>query len=111
MSEYENIRRAHNESVQDYYIRFTNIYNAIPANIKPPPDLELIKFPDGFDTDMSYQLRERKPPTLEQIQSDAVSVEANLLTKRARMRNERRVTIKEEPSTSDVKIDTLAKIL
>jgi len=60
---------------------------------------------------MSYQLRERNPPTLEQMQSDAVSVEANLLGKRARMRNERRVTIKEEPSTSNVKIDTLAKSL
>lgn len=45
------------------------------------------------------------------MQKDAVGVEANLLAKRARMRNERRVTIKEEPSTSDVKIDTLAKSL
>jgi len=111
LSEYENIRRDPNESVQDYCTRFNSIYNAIPANIKPPPDLELIKFPDGFDADMSYQLRERNPPTLEQIQSDAISVESNLLAKRARMRNERRVTIKEEPSTLDVKIDTLAKSL
>lgn len=109
--EYENISRAPNESVQDYCTRFNSIYNAIPANIEPPPDLALIKFPYRFDTDMSYQLRERNPPTLEQMQSDAISVEANLLAKRARMRNERRVTIKEEPSTSDVKIDTLAKSL
>ena len=41
----------------------------------------------------------------------AVSVEANLLAKRARMRNEIRVTIKEERSTSDSKIDSLAKAL
>jgi len=65
LSEYENIKRAPNESVQDYCTRFNNIYNAIPANIKPPLDLALIKFPDGFDTDMSYQLREINPPTLE----------------------------------------------
>ena len=65
LSEYENIRRAPNESVKDYCTRFNNICNAIPTNIKPPPDLALIKFPDGFDTDMSYQLRERNPPTLE----------------------------------------------
>jgi len=57
LSEYENIRRAPNESIQDYCTRFNSIYNAIPANIKPTPDLALIKFPDGFDTDMSYQLR------------------------------------------------------
>jgi hypothetical protein len=47
------------ESVQDYCTRFNNIYNAIPTNIKPPQGLALIKFPDGFDVDMSYQLRER----------------------------------------------------
>ena len=43
------------------------------------------------------------------MQSNAVSAEANLLAKRARMRNERRVTIKEDPSTSDIKIDSLEK--
>ena len=63
-------------------------------NIRPPPDLALIKFHYGFDADMSYQLRERNPACLEQMQSGAVSVEANLLAKRARMRNERRVTIR-----------------
>ena len=57
LSEYDNIRRTINESVQDYCTRFNSIYNVTPTNIKPPPDLALIKFPDGFDTDMSYQLR------------------------------------------------------
>jgi len=107
--EYENIRRAPNESVEDYCTRFNNIYNAIPTNIKPPLNLALIKFPDGFDTDMSYQLRERNPKTLEQMQSNVVSVEENLLTKKARMRNEKRVTIKDKPSISYGKIDSLAK--
>lgn len=54
LSEYDSIRRASNESVQDYCTRFNNIYNPIPANIKPPPNLALIKFTDGFDVDMSY---------------------------------------------------------
>jgi len=58
---------------------------------------------------MSYQLRERNPQTLEQMQSIAVSVDANLLAKKARMRNEKRVVIKEETSTSDGKIDNLEK--
>ena len=109
LSEYENIRRAQNESVKDYFTRFNSIYNAIPANIKPPPDLALINFSDGFNTDMSYQLRERNPETLGQMKSNVVSVETNLLAKRDRMRNEKRVTIKEEPSTSEGKIDSLAK--
>lgn len=111
LSEYDNIRRAPNEPVQDYCTRFNNIYNAIPANIKPPPDLALIKFPDGFDADMSYQLRERNPETLEQKKRNAVSVEGNLLAKKARMRNEKKVVFKEEVSTSDGKVDVLAKSL
>jgi hypothetical protein len=56
--EYERIKRNQGESVQDFCTRFNNIYNAIPTNIKPPRGLDLIKFPDGFDVDMSYQLRE-----------------------------------------------------
>jgi hypothetical protein len=113
LSEYENIKRSQGESVQDYCTRFNNLYNAIPADIKPPPGLVLIKFSDGFDADMSYQLRERDAATLEDMQKCGISVEANLLARRARQRNERRVTIREEPSTSnnDYKMDTVVKSL
>ena len=83
LSEYKNIRRNQGETVQDYCTRFNNLYNAIPVNIKPPQGLALIKFPDGFDTDMSYQLRERNSTTLEDMQKSEISVEANLLEKRA----------------------------
>jgi hypothetical protein len=62
--------------------------------------LALIKFSDGFDVDMSYQLGERNSTTLEDIQKNVVSVEENILARRPRQRTERRVTIKEEPSTS-----------
>jgi hypothetical protein len=62
---------------------------------------------------MSYQLRERNSTTLEDMQKSAISVEANLLVKRARQRIERRVAIKEEPSTStsDSKLDYLARAM
>jgi hypothetical protein len=111
LSEYKNIRRNQGETVQDYCTRFNNLYNAIPVEIKPPQGLALIKFLDGFDADMSYQLRERNSTTLEDMQKSAISVEANLLAKRARQRSERRVKIKEEPSmsTSDSKLDSLAR--
>lgn len=52
--EYENIKRNVGESVQDYCVRFNAMYNAIPANIKPPEGLALLKFLDGFDVDMAY---------------------------------------------------------
>ena len=58
---------------------------------------------------MAFQLRERNPPTLKDMQSVAVSVEANLLAKRARVRNERRGSTKDEPSPSDINIDSLEK--
>ena len=42
-----------------------------------------------------------------------VSVEANMLAKRARQRTKRKVTIKDEPSTStaDAKIDSLVRTM
>ena len=60
----------------------------------------MIKFLDGFDPNMAYQLRERDLGTLEDMQKIAVSVEANLLSKRARTKAEKKVTVKEEVSTS-----------
>jgi hypothetical protein len=111
--EYEIIKRGLGEIVQDYCTRFNNIYNAIATKIKPPQGLALIKILDGFDADMSYQLRERNPATLDKMQRDSLSVEANLLAKRSRQRTERIVTIKEEPSTSsaDAKIESLVRTM
>jgi len=81
LSEYDTIRKGPQEIVLDYCARFNNVYNAIPQNLRPPPDLALIKFPDGFDSDMAYQLRERAPPILADMQNIAVSVEENLIAK------------------------------
>ena len=101
LSEYENIKRNFGESVQDYCVRFNTVYNEFPADIKPPMGLAFIKFPDGFDLDMVHQLREGDPATLEDMQKIAISIEANILAKRAREKAEKKVTIKEEASSSD----------
>jgi len=45
---------------------------------------------------MAYQLMEGAPRDLEEMQSIAVSVEANLISKRAQARAERRTPFKEE---------------
>lgn len=95
--------------MQDYCTRFNSVYNAIPQNLRPPPSLALIKFPDGFDSDMAFQLRERNPPTLEDMQSIVVNVEANLISKRARARSERRIPLKEESSPFEQKLDAIIK--
>lgn len=112
--EYNNLKRNPGESVQDYIIIFNLVYNAIPDDLKPSRKSALLKFLDGFDLEMAYSLRDRDPPTLEEMQKIAVSVEANLNDKRARMKAEKKVTIKEEvPSTSQVirKMEEVSKAL
>jgi len=109
LSEDENLKRGAQETVQDYCTRLNNFHNAIPQNLIPPLDLELIKFPDGFDYDMAYQLRERALWTLEDMKSIAISVKANLISKRAKARSERRIPLKEEPSAFEEKLDTIIK--
>jgi len=58
---------------------------------------------------MAYQLRERAPATLADMQNITVSVEANLIAKRNRARAEKRTTFKEEPSALKQKLDAIIK--
>jgi len=109
-AEYNNLKRNHGESVQDYIIRFNTVYNTIPDDLKPSRKSALLKFPDGFDPEMDYSLRDRDPPTLEDMQKIVVSVEANLNDKRSRMKAEKLVTIKEEASTSDQLLRKVEKV-
>ena len=107
LAEYDTIRRGPQETVLEYCARFNNVYNAIPQNLRPPLDLSLYKFPDGFDPDMAYQLKERAPATLAEVQNVVVTVEANLIAKRNRSKAERKTTFKEEPSGFDQKLDAI----
>ena len=85
------------------------MHNALPPDLKPPQGSALNKFPEGFDPEMVYQLRERDPFTLEYMQKGALAVEVNLMEKRARMRNEKKVSFREEsaPSTSSSKMERM----
>ena len=115
LSDYNNLKRNTRESVQDYCTRFNSVYNALPPNMKPPLSLALAKFPEGFDPNMGYQLRERDPLTLEDMQRGALSVEENLIEKSARLESEKRVTYKDETmaltSSPDAKIDNLVRVM
>ena len=44
---------------------------------------------------MAYQLRERDPATLEDMKKGALAMEVNLMEKRERMKNEKRVSFRE----------------
>ena len=60
LAEYEKIKRNVGESIQDYCVRLNAVYNEIPDHLKPPMGIAMMKFPDGFDANMAYQLRERE---------------------------------------------------
>lgn len=71
----------------------------------------MMKFLDGFDADMAYQLREREPTTMEDMQKMAISVKENLLSKRARAKAEKKTTMKEESSSMDQLLKRVEQIL
>ena len=109
LSDYKNLHRNTRESVQAYCTRFNSVYNVLSPDLKPPQGSALNKFPEGFDPKMAYQLRERDFETLEEMQKGALSVEVNLMEKRARMKAEKRVSFREEytPSTSNSNMERM----
>jgi len=88
LNEYKLLKRNPNESVEEYYEFFNTIYNVISTDIKPSPNLALIDFPDSFDVDMAFELRERDLTTLEEMKANAIKVEPNMLAKKAKLKSE-----------------------
>ena len=64
LDEYNSMKRNANETVQEFTTRFNLVYNSIPNDMKPPPGLVLLHYPDAFEPDMAYQLRERETQLL-----------------------------------------------
>lgn len=83
--------------------------------MKPPLGLALLHYLDAFDPNMAYQLRERDPTTLEEMEWNAISFEANLIIKKSKSKLERvekKVVFKEEPASSSIaKLDNLIKTM
>jgi len=80
----------------------------MPITIRPPPRSPLLHNPKAFDLEMEFQLRERNLATLEEMQNSVVDVEANLMIKRAKLKEEEIKKIDLEESTSlEVKLDIL----
>ena len=68
--------------------------------IRHPPRPTLLHYPEAFDPEMGFQLRERNLVTLEEMQNSAVDVEANLLIRREKLKEEEMKNIDPEESTS-----------
>ena len=76
------------------------------VNIRPPPGSALLHYPEAFNLKMEFQLRERNLATLEEMQNSVVDVEANLLIRMAKLKEEEMKNIDpEESKYLEVKLD------
>ena len=109
LTQYSNLRRGPNESVYDFSARFKRTYNAIPADVKPPPGAAKLHYVDAFSSEFTLLLRERRYVTLDDMIEDATEVEVNLTAsnKNKQKHDTKRVKDDEpQPSTS-----TLVEVL
>ena len=113
LTEYNNLRRAPEETVQNFSKRFNKIYNSIPAHLKPPRALAQLRYVESFDSDFSLLLRERESATLADMQNDAIKVEVNMLAAKKSKMAKTKIKEEEKPSTSaqEDKFETMMKTM
>jgi hypothetical protein len=107
LEEYDHLKRKPGETVQQFSARFNELYHSIPVDVRPPLGLAKLHFPDAFDPEMAFQLRERNTARLEEMQSIAVDVETNLLIKRSKLKDKE----KEQLKSSEAKLQILASAM
>ena len=80
LTKFNAIKRKPDENISYFIKRFNKLYNSFPVEIKPPPFGEKVVFSGAIEAYFSFKLRERRSPTLEQIQTDTLEIEANMTT-------------------------------
>jgi hypothetical protein len=55
------------------------VYNSIPTEVKPPPGASQLQYADYFESDFALLLREIRSNTLDDMMSDTIEVEVNLM--------------------------------
>ena len=110
--EYNQLKRLPGETVQQFSAIFNQVYYSMPVEIRPTPGSDLLHYPGAFDPEMEFQLRERNIATLHEMQNSAVNVEAHLLIRRARLKEEEMKNIDSTESISlEVKLDVLVSVV
>jgi hypothetical protein len=107
LEEYDHLKRKPGETVQFFLARFNEEYHSTPVDVRPPPGLAKLHFPDAFDPEMAFQLRERNNASLEEMQNIAIDVETNLLIKRSKLKDKEREQLK----SSEAKLEILASAM
>lgn len=77
LTEFNAMKKTQNEDVSKFIKRFNKLYKILPVEIKPPQEVTKVFFVGAFERDFGFTLREIKSHTLDQIQTDALEVEAN----------------------------------
>ena len=106
--EYNHLKIQPGEILQHFSARFNTVYHAIPAKIKPPLEWALLHYPNVFDPEMAFQIREIDPSTLEEMQRIEVDVETNILNREAKLRViEKEKADQEKLISSEVELEML----
>lgn len=77
LTKFNAIRKKPEEDISELIKRFNKQYNNLPCEIKPPQVVARVVFVGAFECDFCFTLRERKSRILDQLQVDALEVEAN----------------------------------
>lgn len=70
------------ETVVEFLWRFNKLYNCLLVEISPRLAGAKITFAGAFESNFGFTLREGRSPTLDQIQTDALEIEANMVAGR-----------------------------
>jgi hypothetical protein len=111
LEEYDHLKRKPGETVQQFSTRFNDVYHSIPVDVRPPPGLAKLHFPEAFDPEMAFQLRERNTASLEEMQNIAVDVETNLLIKRSKLKNKEMEQLKSSEAKLEILASTMEKLM
>jgi hypothetical protein len=111
LEEYDHLKRKPRETIQQFSARFNEVYHSIPVEVRPPPGLAKLHFPEAFDPDMDFQLRERNTTSLEEMQSIVVNVETNLLIKRSKLKDKEREQLKSSEAKQQILASAMEKLM
>jgi hypothetical protein len=73
--------------------------------------LAKLHFPEAFDPEMAFQLRERNTASLEEMQNVAVDVETNLLIKRSKLKDKGMEQLKSSEDKLQILASAIEKLM
>jgi hypothetical protein len=70
-----------------------------------------LHYPDAFDPEMAFQLRERNTASLEEMQRITIDVDTNLLIKRSQLKNKEMEQLKSSEATLEILASAMEKLM